>query len=183
MPRIRNQFPDFKHGEMRRMFHNLPRIIGRMAVNFYVQSFRRSGFIDQRYERWPARKPAYDNGRKRRGGNRALLIQSGRLRRSIRVVRMTNKSVTVGSDVPYAQIHNEGGTIRHPGGTPYIVIKGKVRFIRKTTATRRANAGQYVKRTKPHMIAMPKRQFMGQSDVLNQRIMLNIKHAIEKIVD
>ena len=37
---------------------------------------------------------------------------SGRLKKSIRRIRVTQNSVTIGTDVPYAQIHNEGGTIK-----------------------------------------------------------------------
>lgn len=43
-------------------------------------------------------------------GRGSLLLQSGKLRRSIRA-QVTNNSVSWSSSEPYAAIHNEGGTI------------------------------------------------------------------------
>jgi phage gpG-like protein len=39
---------------------------------------------------------------------RQQLVKTGRLRQSIRVLKRTNNSITVGSSVPYAKYHNEG---------------------------------------------------------------------------
>lgn len=53
----------------------------------------------------------------------------------------------VGTDVVYAAIHEYGGTIQHPGGTPYIVTSSGAKFLRKDG---RYPAG--VRFTKPHPI-------------------------------
>lgn len=87
--------------------------------------------------------------------------QSGTLSRSIQVDLSKCKSdleATVGTNLIYAKIHEFGGTINHPGGTPYIVTKRGAVFISKAAA---ANMGKKVKLTKAHVIFMPMRPYMG----------------------
>lgn len=67
----------------------------------------------------------------------------------------------VGTNSPYARIHEFGGTINHPGGTPYIVTKDGAVFIKKETAARLISEGKTVKYTKPHTINMPARPFFA----------------------
>ena len=85
---------------------------------------------------------------KRTGKQRGLLVQSGALRRSIRVGVATWDKIEVGSyGIEYAQIHNRGGR-----GVAF----GKYPF------------------------QMPKRQFIGTSRVLNDKISKLIKKEIGK---
>jgi len=56
--------------------------------------------------------------------------------------------------VPYAAIHEYGGTIKHPGGTPYVNIGGRTLFVRKE------NADKNMRTTKPHNIEMPARPYL-----------------------
>jgi phage gpG-like protein len=62
-----------------------------------------------------------------------------------------------GTRVPYAAIHEYGGTIQHPGGTAYIVTRRGARFISNAEAetTRRQ-----VRRTRPHPITIPARPYL-----------------------
>jgi phage gpG-like protein len=78
----------------------VPRIVGTTAVEFFKENFRRQGFVDQGLEAWPPRQDG--------NNDRALLIKSGRLRRSIRVLRANRNAVQVGTNVPYAKYHNQG---------------------------------------------------------------------------
>ena len=55
--------------------------------------------------------------------------------------------------IPYARIHEFGGTINHPGGTPYYIKDGELRFVRK------ANGARFPK-TKPHPIEIPARPYI-----------------------
>lgn len=91
--------------ELERELNKFTRIMGVEAKNFFVQSFRNQGFTDRRLERWQRRRNNSDPGR-------AILVKSGNLRRSIRVLASSINEVTIGSDLPYAQIHNEGGRMR-----------------------------------------------------------------------
>ncbi len=58
----------------------------------------------------------------------------------------------------YARIHQYGGTINHPGGTPYIVTEQGTVFMRKD-----GNYPPQVKFTKPHSIKIPKRLQLFES--------------------
>lgn len=93
----------------------LPREIGRAVVQESADNFRRQGYENEQgaVVPWAPRKNERgrrrnDGGRDRRFKHRALLIKSGRLRRSVRIVATTATSVTVGSSEPYAQPQQEG---------------------------------------------------------------------------
>jgi len=84
---------------------------------------------------------------------------SGGLLSTINEQMIDEFSWVVGTNSPYAKIHEFGGTIRNPGGTPYIVTDKGVIFIKKSTAERLRSQGRTVKVTKPHTIHMPARPF------------------------
>lgn len=93
-----------------------------------------------------------------------LKVRSGQLRRSIfhRVIQDANQVIgKVGSsgDVPYAAIHEFGGTIHHPGGTAYFYNskEGRIAFVSN------AKARETMRRTRPHPIHMPERSFLRSS--------------------
>jgi len=155
-----------------------PAVVENLCVDFFQKSFDRQGFLDKSLEPWPARKDGSDPGR-------AILIKRGYLRRSIRGKSRTPAAVTIQAGdtrAPYARIHNEGGTISHPGGSPYIITKKGPTFIRKTTAARRARQGKYVRFTRPHKIDMPKRQFMGDSAALMDEVEKAFFEEMQKLV-
>jgi phage gpG-like protein len=97
-------------------FVNLVRIAGTDAVNHFTKSFRDQGFTDNSLERWEPRKGDFVNGisrlrkRERIRSGRAILVKSGALRRSLRKISKSRLSVTIISDLPYANVHNEGLT-------------------------------------------------------------------------
>lgn len=64
-------------------------------------------------------------------------------------------------DLRYGILHENGGTITHPGGTAYIIIKGKARFVTNAKAAQYAAKGRTVKRTKAHSITIRKRPFLA----------------------
>ena len=78
-------------------------IMGVEAVNFFNQSFKEQGFLNEDFEQWAPRKKK-DPQR----GQRNILIKTGDLQRSIKVVNKSSDSVTIGTDVEYAKYHNEG---------------------------------------------------------------------------
>lgn len=67
----------------------------------FDKNFEREAFFN---ERWARRK--YHDDR-----SRGLLVRTGTLRRSLRAEVTPRRSVRFFTDVPYAAIHNEGGTI------------------------------------------------------------------------
>lgn len=134
-----------------------------IADNFKTQSFDGKA--------WPKRKSKTRSDRRNPTRNRALLVQGGHLRRSIKVRLQGQEGVRATSDFVYAPVHNEGAVINHPGGTPYI-IKGKksrrasLANLGKNVAVFLKKDGNYpkgVKFTKPHPIPVPQRRYVGDS--------------------
>ena len=62
----------------------------------------------------------------------------------------------------YGLLHEYGGTIPHPGGTPYIVVEGgKAVFVSIAKAQEiEAKTGRKLPVTKPHSITMKARPFL-----------------------
>ena len=94
----------------------VPTIAGNTAVNFALDNWKRQGFLGATFQPWRMRKdPTKWKQHPKRPG-RAILVLTGRLRQSIRIVSTSTDQVIVGSDVPYAKTHNEGmrlGIIQH----------------------------------------------------------------------
>lgn len=79
---------------------------------------------------------------------------------SIQITTQGN-SIVISSNSRYARIHQEGGNINHPGGTPYISLEaGKIVFISKKKADALKSQGRNVKKTKPHSIVVPPRPYL-----------------------
>lgn len=98
----------------------LIRIAG-AAVEQFKGNFRAQGFVDNVVEPWPEVQRrikgadgsfAYAGfrGKKytRADRTRAILVQTGRLRRAIRRAQPKSNTIDIVADVPYAETHNEG---------------------------------------------------------------------------
>lgn len=95
---LRDQLAKFKS--------ELPRMTDLMltvAVTHSTENFAKQGFDDVGVQKWKERK----RERKRDFG-KAILVQSGRLRRSLRKKRLNALSGVITSPLPYANRHNEG---------------------------------------------------------------------------
>ena len=133
------------------------------GLNFFKDSFYNQGFTDESFAPWEGRKNDFDPGRK-------ILIKSTSLLNALEA-KVTGNKIVFKNDEPYARIHNEGGIIKHPGGTPYIIIRnGKAVFITNAKAKTLRKRGYKVKLTKPHLIKIPKRQFIGESATLLRQL-------------
>jgi phage gpG-like protein len=139
---------------------SLPKVFGNEAVNFSHERFRTQSWLDNNAEPWKQR-----NKNVKRNKGRALLIDTGRLRRSIRIISTSENKVVIGTDVPYARIHNYGGNItRRARSETFIRNRNKKgRFKRGITAGRGFTF-------KGGVINMPKRQFIGRSQALILRL-------------
>lgn len=91
----------------------LPGQVGEMARSFFLDNYRKGGFEDQTFVPWVERKPV-PAGKTDKNKGRALLVKSGKLRRSIRVMEKGEGYVIIGSDVKYARFHNDGVEGRLP---------------------------------------------------------------------
>lgn len=113
--------------------------------------------VDQNFKaegrpiKWKKLKPATIKARRQSGPQ--ILNKTGELSLSV-VSKVKGNTVEIGSPLEYARIHNQGGTINHPGGTKYKVIgKGKAAFLKK-------EATDFDGITKPHKIKIPARPFL-----------------------
>jgi phage gpG-like protein len=106
---------DKKIKAMSRTNTRIPRILANEALLFFKDSFKNEAFSDKSVgsDPWAARKQKTKQD-KATGRRRAILVQSGALRRSLRVVSARWNRIEVGSvGVKYAQYHNQG-TDNHP---------------------------------------------------------------------
>lgn len=150
--------------------------IGNEAKNHFVGSFRLQGFQDKTVEKWKPRK------KEDKRAGRAILVKSGDLRRSIRRENLNKMklSVTIATDLPYARIHNEGGVINKSERAATINFKIKKDGTSRFTKQKKANFQQDVT-IGAHSINIPKRQFIGGSFVLNQKVKKTITSRLDKL--
>lgn len=163
--------------QMKRQFKQgmstLPVVIGNEVVNWSKDSFKNQGFTDSRFMPWKKRQV---NSKKNKG--RAILVLTGRLKRSIRIVSLSKDSVAIGSDVPYAKAHNDGfnGTVtvkahkRHSYsiskvGTGKLNKSGTERMQTVKAVKGSIDVGSYTRKMR-----MPQRRFLGNSFLMNERL-------------
>jgi phage gpG-like protein len=139
----------------------LPDTAKRHAVAHFNNSFREQGFTDRALVKWPARSGNKDTGR-------ALLIKSGRLRRSIQGRTEPGRVIIESLDVPYAEIHNKGGRV------------SLTQRVKEHSRRRKGNTHTVSAHSRRMNYTMPQRQFMGESYVLYSRIEKEISTAIKK---
>lgn len=81
----------------------IPVLVSNNSKNFFLQSFRNQGFTDNSLEKWQKR-----DSRSRRNTGRAILVDTGALRRSIKVAQSSFNKIVITSNLPYAAVHNYG---------------------------------------------------------------------------
>jgi len=135
-----------------RTVDTLPRRAATVAVNFSKDRFKQQNWVDTTTKPWKKRKPV--RGESKRSSQRATLVRSGRLRRSIRTIEANPDFAKVGTDVEYAQVHNDG-------------FRGRV-SQRVRSHNRNGKKVKSFKRTLNQNI--PQRQFLGTSAILDKRI-------------
>ena len=143
-----------------------------MASDAFDKNFETQSFFGQAWK--PSEYVERENALK--GKSRHTLQKTGKLRKSIHY-RTTGNLIRFSSNMPYATIHNEGGTIAHPGGTAYFYDKkkGKPVWISNSKAS-----GKNYPRTKAHTIEIPQRQFIGSHKLLEKMITEHIEFEIMK---
>ncbi len=125
--------------QFKRKKSTLPRKVGEIAKNHFLDNFRKGGFVDRTLERWERLKD----------GTESRLTRSGKLKRSIRVKSARFARIVIGTTgVVYAAIHNFG-------------LKG-LAFGRSA-------------------FNMPKRQFIGNSRLMDRKIIREIDNEVKRI--
>lgn len=124
------------------------------AIALSLDTVTQDNFDSEGRPKWAGLSPNY--AKKRKPGK--LLFQTGHLRRSI-TTSVTSDSVTIGTNVIYAAIHHFGGTIKHPGGTRYVIRDGRAQFVSNGFTGPTAGV------TKPHNIDMPPRPYLPMDEL------------------
>ena len=159
-------------------YSRLPTEIATIAVNFSKERFREQAWFDQTKEPWTPRKRARKGSGRR---SQTLLVDKGRLKRSIRKISATTDKVVIGTDVPYAEIHNNGGVINQ-------VVSVK-QHTRKAHSRSRKGRKESVKEhiVKSHRrkmnVRIPARPFLGNSQELQRRILEHITSRFEQALN
>ena len=164
---------------LQKVLPTLPHQMGVLAIEFTMQRFRNQDWVDYSTHPWKRRKS------KKNDNGRALLMLKGVLRNSIHIVSESPQQTVIGTDVPYAKVHNEGSNEE-------VLVRHHLREVKKPGVVSLTKSGKPSKKkpkpiierveVKAHLrkMNMPKRQFMGESPVLNNQIQRNIAATILK---
>lgn len=159
-------------------YQRLPTEIATIAVNFTKERFREQAWLDRTKHNWVPRKNIRGRSGRR---SQTLLVNKGRLKRSIRKIKATPDEVIIGTDVEYAEIHNEGGRI---DGTVNVKAHTIKSHRRKAHTRTRAGRTEKIKsqtvrsftikaHTRKMNTKIPSRRFIGESFTLIRRIELH----------
>lgn len=144
----------------------VPNVVAIRAVNFFKRNFRVGGFVDKPFRKWKKGSNPRKTG--------ATLVQSGRLRRNIKKLKVNFRRIVVGvpANIKYARLHNEGGEIP---------ITPKMR--RFFWAMHKKTGADYWKGlalTKKTHLTIPQRTFIDDSVVLDKDLRKTIIQELEK---
>lgn len=150
--------PDFKKMS-EAFFRELAPKVAQEARAFFMMSFIKQGFTNNSFIAWPKRRDTETH---------KLLNRSMALKNSIKITSQTASRIEIeaGRGIPYADIHNNGGTI-----TVQVTEKMRKFFwykFKKTNDIKWKHMALSKKET--WRIEMPKRQYIGNSEVLNKQI-------------
>lgn len=103
---------------------------------------------------------------------------TGHLKNLIFVYQIGPLHVRVTSEAEYAKIHELGGVINHPGGTPFFIKDGELFFVRKDSPI-----AARLPKTKPHRIVIPARPYMGPAVRLERKaVIATVRASIDLAV-
>lgn len=132
------------------------------CLQWFDDSFQNQGFTDAAFSAWQKRK-APD---KRPGG--AILIDTIFLRKSLQVLRDTERNIEFGTHAPYAGVHNNGERVR------------AIQNVRAHHRTRKGKREQVKAHSRKIDIKFPKRQFIGESKMMMEGLDKWLIKEVEK---
>ncbi|MDU1892745.1 MAG: hypothetical protein E6767_18855 [Dysgonomonas sp.] len=172
----RNKPPDFLV-QAKKILQQRPRMVAIESQKFFKDCFQKGGFTDEAFLSWKERLSPL-------GGKKVLIGKDNtmNLMQSIRVLEEGEERVRVGTDLVYAETHNEGAQItvtdkmKKFWWAMYYEFAGKVRRtqngrISQSRANLIVNAkAEYCKNMAlmkvGSKVKIPKRQFIGESKTL-----------------
>lgn len=137
----------------------LPKEVAEKARAFFLTSFIKEGFTDNNFIAWPKRRDELTH---------KMLSQSLKLRESVQIKEANFNRIVIsaGENIPYAEIHNNGGTILVP------VTKKMRKYFWMMFKKTNDEKYKWMALTKKEQmtINIPKRQFIGESFALENKI-------------
>lgn len=194
-----------KAGEVENLMRRkLPVIVGRMAKDHYQDNFRKGGFVNRGLRQWTVTRRQTSGITGADGQYGPLLSRRNHLFASIKYVP-SDYRVTVSNDLPYAPIHNWGGQT-NPTVTPrmrrfawamyYNAQGGKKKATGGKRKSKKGKSapkietpsaqfwkGMALTKKKRLRVVIPQRQFIGDSQELNDRINSRIENELNKIIE
>lgn len=156
-----------------KLYRKFPELAAIEAVNFSKERFVRKNWVDKTVTAWKPRKPSpewHSEEQKKAAARGSLMVKSGRLKRSIRKIKVTRNSVTIGTDVPYAEPHNEGAVINQSIN------------IRAHNRKRKGREYSVKAHRRKRKITLPERRFIGESAILLRRVERLVQREINEIL-
>lgn len=160
---LKNMKKDFR--QLKQFIAALPKLASNAYENFIQDNFEAESFEDVRVKKWPKRK-----GKER--GRRKLLVKSGALRRSLnsRMYKRPKRiEIIFSSNLPYAKIHNEGGSFQKS-----TTVRGHRRRTKRGVVSVRRHKRQ-------QRVQIPERQFMGPSARFRKNFGAYIERRLSKL--
>lgn len=178
----------------------LPRKLGVLAVQHFKQNFRDSGFRNGGLQPW--KRSLREVSGDKRASSRYKTLTSARNHLMNSTESVIGKGyVSIVNSVPYASIHNEGGTIHQnipisPDMRKFAwAMFFKSAGIRKGKKSKGETSPENLspealkwrglaltkKSTLSRSIQIPKRQFIGESQELTELVTNEIEQTIEKV--
>ena len=177
------------------MRRRMPAIIGRMAMDHFQDNFRLGGFVNGGLHKWAEAKRLSMGGTSAAYRRGTLLSGSDHLFTSINYFPADYR-VRIENNVHYAPVHNWGADIpvteRMRKYAWYRFLKeagnDKNRVSRKKKSAARmidpeAKFWRGMALTKKKSIKIPQRQFLGESQELNDAITSRLESEISKILN
>jgi len=169
-----------------RAIDRLPNRVANEAVNFSKQRFVDQNWLDTSPQPWKKRSEKRWKRDTRPG--RGILVDKAVLKRSVRKIISSPTLIIIGTDVPYAEIHNDGGrftahqTVGSYGRKAYQVKEHTRTRAGRTEEVRAHNVSASTVRSFKRTIHvnMPRRRFLGPSAALNQELEVLIMDDIVK---
>jgi len=166
---------------------DMPRIAGKLAVDFYKDSFRNQGFTDKSLKKWQkAKRTLYkDNFASSQYGT--LLSSRNELMESI-TYRVGLGFTVIVSDKEYAEIHNEGGSVDfNIKVTPKMRKFAWAKHYNADKDSKEADKWKGLALTKKNILnikfIMPKRQFMGESETMSKQIVGKVEDKLTNLLN
>ncbi len=176
----------------------LPVAAGKIAKQHFQDNFRQGGFVNGGLHPWTPAKRLSSGGRGADSHYPTLLSSRKHLFSSIGYTPGSAK-VTIFNDVIYASVHNEGGTVTVPvtakmrrfAWAKYYALGGGGKGPQEgQKGPKNANpeeAGKWkglaLTRKQSLTINLPRRQFMGESAELTEKVAEYLEKELLKIVN